>query len=127
MTCSKSFRFNAMLFELFLDDHGICFLILFICVRHLHARGLLHGINFTRTPIDNIVCESSCADVLSAHGYRIIKLPHWAGPDALWRREPLPPERDDGEKLDLVNAHIASSRHGLAPGAALRGLLSASG
>ena len=56
--------------------------------------------------------------------YKTMKLPHWAGPDALWRREPLPPERDDGEKLDLVNAHIASSRHGLAPGAGLRGLLS---
>ena len=108
-------RFERLRYErvdvLFLDVEG-------------YEDSVLRGINFTRTPIDNIVCESSCAEVLSAHGYKTMKLPHWAGPDALWRREPLPPERDDGGKLDLVNAHIASSRHGLAPGAGLRGLLS---
>ena len=53
---------------------------------------VLRGIDFGRTRIDNILCESHCAEVLRPMGYRGYKLRGMPGPDTLWRRETPPPE-----------------------------------
>ena len=48
----------------------------------------LRGINFEKTRIDTIMCESACEDVLPAHGYHKIPIPGWLPKiqDRVWQR-----------------------------------------
>ena len=72
---------------------------------------MLQGIDFDRVQIDNILCESHCAHVLTPLGYRPFRLGTMEN-DLLWRRLPLP-ESAIGMAAELPSRSDASPGYSL--------------